>query len=357
MVKIDLKKRLLREFEKLPAPLKKQPVFLGVSSGMDSSVLAHVVLSLRDRLPPIHFIHVNYHLRTPDSDHEEAFLTRWAAVEGIPFHVKRLHPKKKPKNLQAWARGERYGFFSRVIAGAGRKGGMLWLAHHQRDQAETILDRLIRGSGLKGLAGMKELEEISTMPGVKLKCSLRVFRPFLQISHETLTDYSKRKGISHRLDASNEGLDYRRNRIRLQILPLLKRENPEIEASISRLGLRLREAHESLSTMAERWLVRHKKGRGDKCRVPWTPLRALTPAVRDKVLEQFIRQTAGAHQAWDKILPASARALHSARDLQIIPLKDRWALELDPKKDQIRMKKRSRPLRVGAEQRRSTKKT
>src|SRR5262245_54877168 len=133
MALVDLKKRFWREFQALPESYRKSPIFLALSGGKDSTAMAHVALSLRSKLPPLHFLHVNYHLRLPDSDQEEKFLRNWAKREGIPFHVQRLYPKDKPKNLQDWARRQRYQFF-RAVMEKQKGSGLVCLAHHQNDQ-------------------------------------------------------------------------------------------------------------------------------------------------------------------------------------------------------------------------------
>ncbi|HEX5034242.1 MAG TPA: ATP-binding protein, partial [bacterium] len=100
MQRVDLKKRVRESFAALPRAWREAPVYLAVSAGMDSSVLAAVALELRDRLPPLCFLHVNYGLRRPDCDWEEAVLRKWADREGLPIEVLRLKPRAKLENLQ-----------------------------------------------------------------------------------------------------------------------------------------------------------------------------------------------------------------------------------------------------------------
>ncbi|HKY62646.1 MAG TPA: tRNA lysidine(34) synthetase TilS [bacterium] len=307
MQRVDLKKRVRESFGALPKAWREAPVYLAVSAGMDSSVLAAVVLELRDRLPPLCFLHVNYGLRRPDCDREEALLRKWAGREGLPIEVLRLKPRGKPENLQAWARAQRFDFFRKTIKKRSKGRGTVWLAHHRRDQAETVLLRLLRGSGLRGLAGMKTQEEWE---------GLALFRPLLEVPHEALQLYAQNHRILFRRDRSNFTDLYLRNRVRRRILPLLRQENPSIEETLSLTAARAGQASEALEVLAGHWL----KVRGRGKRLALENLRRQPPGLQACILEAWLKRRTGRSQSWSELLPRILAALAAGKSLEL-PLK------------------------------------
>ncbi|HCU25661.1 MAG TPA: tRNA lysidine(34) synthetase TilS [Deltaproteobacteria bacterium] len=316
MSRVDLKKRLRERFQKLPAALRSAPILIAVSSGMDSSVLASVALELREILPPLHFAHVNYHLRIPDSDHEEAFLREWARRERIPIFVKSLRPQRRQGNLQAWARAERLQFFAGIVKRRFKNHGQVWLAHHQRDQAETILSRILRGAGLQGIAGMQILENYR---------GLSLFRPWLDVPHEAIEIYVRAHSLKFHQDKSNDSDIYLRNRIRRRVLPLLSKENPNVEEVLYILGAWSREAHEALEILGKAWLARR---RGPPKELKLAALRREPRALAAVILELWLHQQTGSEQSWKEVLPRLLQAWESPLPPQEIWLKNCYRLNL-----------------------------
>ena len=107
------------------------------------------------------------------------------------------------------------------------------VAHHQEDQAETILDRLLRGAGTRGLTGLRQVQKLQ---GSKPPFSLKIWRPLLNYSKSDLQTYLKSFKINWREDQSNHENHYRRNQIRNQIIPYLARWNPRISENLARMG-------------------------------------------------------------------------------------------------------------------------
>jgi tRNA(Ile)-lysidine synthase len=343
---VDLKKRFWNEYRSLPESCRKAPIFLALSGGKDSTALAHVALSLRNKLPPLHFLHVNYHLRVPDSDREEKFLRDWARDEAVPIHVKQLRPKAKPRNLQDWARVQRYQFFRSVIQEVGKKGGVLCLAHHQDDQVETVLMRLLTGSGLKALGGMRTVEKNGE--------GIFYFRPFLEVPGSAIGTYLQAHGLKFCHDVSNDGLDYLRNRLRLRILPQLEAENPQAVDALIGLGRKAREAQEALEQLAETWLA--QRGRVLRKReLPRTALEALPPALRLTVLEAWLRGPLKETRNLGKILDMAQQALVRAGSEQTIALPQRLELKLSSRT--IRIQETKRPFRFSRSGKGSKRKT
>ncbi|MCC6272161.1 MAG: tRNA lysidine(34) synthetase TilS [Deltaproteobacteria bacterium] len=326
----------------LPKALRGLPVWIAVSGGLDSTVLAAVALRLRSRLPALHFAHVNYGLRVPDSDREEATLRDWAKREGVPIRVLRLRIGVKPANLQAWARERRLAFFRRLIAAHPGGRGLVWMAHHQRDQAETVLARLLRGAGLKGLRGMDELEQID---------GLWVFRPFLGVPREALEVYAGAHRLNFHHDRSNDGDDYLRNRIRHRILPRMAEENPRVQETLTAFATRAGQAAAALEVLAQDWLRRAARGSatGPAALDPHS-LRRLPAGLRAAVLEAWLRLRTGFEQSFGKILPPLLAGLEEAGKGFELPLKGGYWVKLTPQK--LAMRRRSTRLRPAPGRRR-----
>jgi len=210
---------------------------VGVSGGADS--LALLVLLL-ERLPGAHIrlvaAHVNYGLRGKDSDRDETFVDEFCRARKIPLRRLRVLDLKKrsirmKRSLQDLAREIRYDFF-RKVATQEKASGVV-VAHHREDQAETIMDRLLRGAGPRGLSGLREIQGLRFHPEDK---SLKVWRPLLAYTKQDLRVFLRERGLHWREDASNRSHGYRRNQIRHEVLPFLERWNPNLTESLAKIG-------------------------------------------------------------------------------------------------------------------------
>jgi tRNA(Ile)-lysidine synthase len=192
--------------------------FIAVSGGVDSLLLLQLMNQLQ---LPIHALHVNYQLRGEDSFADEQLVKAFCQKKQIPLSVKSIDFKnyllKKGGNLQSEARKMRYDFFESHLEKI--PNSKLLLAQHQDDQIETFYLQLLRNSGIAGLSGMK------TIKGAYL-------RPFLNFQKKELYQLAKELELSWREDKSNAKNDYSRNRLRNELLPILKKEIPTLEASI-----------------------------------------------------------------------------------------------------------------------------
>ncbi len=179
-----------------------------VSGGADSVVLLHLLNQLRGRF---HFelalVHVNHRLRGEESERDEQFVRGLAELLAMPVFVESAAPPPGD-NLEQAARDQRREFFARLC----NQGELtrVALGHTMSDQAETVLFRMIRGTGLTGLAGMLPVT------------SNRLIRPLLEITRDEVRDYAARQGLAWREDGTNEQREFRRNFIRLELLPLLR---------------------------------------------------------------------------------------------------------------------------------------
>jgi tRNA(Ile)-lysidine synthase len=241
-------RRLLRGGEK---------ILVAVSGGVDSMVLLQVLHALakknRWRLA---VAHLNHQLRGRSSDADERLVARTAKKLGIRLVSARIDVKKLARtgklSVEMAARKARHEFLAQTAARL--KISRIALAHHADDQVELFFLRLLRGAGSEGLAGMKWIGVSPANP------KIRLVRPFLEQSKESLRAYAAGKKIAVREDASNEWLDIQRNLIRIELLPLLRRKyQPALQRTILRVMEILRAESESMAGIAEDWLARGAK--------------------------------------------------------------------------------------------------
>ncbi|HRZ41821.1 MAG TPA: tRNA lysidine(34) synthetase TilS [Bacteroidales bacterium] len=195
-------------------------VLLAVSGGVDSAVLAHLMLETGIECA---IAHCNFQLRGEESDRDEAFTRELAAKLGIPVFVKLLNTYeyafREGVSTEMAARELRYAWFSELLADQDYR----WVAtgHHADDQIETLFLNLARGTGISGLRGM-------------LPKSGKVIRPLLPFFREEIEAYAQQKGIAWVEDSTNSSLDIRRNLIRHEIIPLFESINPGFRNTILR---------------------------------------------------------------------------------------------------------------------------
>ena len=251
---------------KLRAFLKEQAllspgdkVIAAVSGGADSVAMLFALYLLRDELGiTLEAAHFNHHLRGAESDRDEAFVTDFCGRYCIPLHLGSGRIVSGKKGLEAAARDARYAFLRRLP-------GKVATAHTADDNAETVLMRLIRGTGLKGLGAIAPV-------------SGNVIRPMLTVTRDDVEAFLKEYALPHVEDSSNAEDDFLRNRIRHGILPLMRAENPRIGENLSAMALLLRQDEACLQAMIPEEQV------PDVSR-----LKAMEPALRRRALECFLK--------------------------------------------------------------------
>ena len=222
----------------LPSPPfpSRAKLLVAVSGGADSLALLHLLLEqLPQAAKRLVVAHVNYGLRGGDSLRDEKKAREAARRFGLSFRLLRVRnfkssARRNGRSVQDLAREIRYGFFGRLVR--REKAWGVAVAHQAEDQSETVMDRLLRGAGSRGLSGLRPLQEIPFLKGRPLK----IWRPLLCFSGKDLRAYLRSKGVSWREDKSNSGLRYRRNQIRAQVIPFLARWNPGISRALRRIG-------------------------------------------------------------------------------------------------------------------------
>jgi tRNA(Ile)-lysidine synthase len=213
----------------------KSRVIVGFSGGVDSVCLLHLLKQLTGYELEIWALYVNHGLRPLENEAEIVLLNRVSAQWGVQIRQVAIDiPEKlrqKPQSLQLLARAERYRVFKKFQAEIG--ADRIALAHHQDDQAETILYRVIRGTGLDGLAGIPVIRD-----GLFI-------RPLLEVTRAEILKYAEMHRLEWVEDSSNAKPVYWRNRIRRQLLPEIERSyNPQVKKALVRLGGLAREQHD-----------------------------------------------------------------------------------------------------------------
>lgn len=207
-------------------------VLAAFSGGGDSAALAHLLWTLQSELQfSLSLLYIQHGLRGAESNREEEFVKQWAERYQLPLFIEDIDVKKRRTerriSVEAAARELRYEAFAKRKAEFGMDS--VALAHHADDQAETICMNFLRGSGIKGLAGMR----------LKQGC---YFRPLLFERKSEIEKYLKQEKIDWVEDSSNHSMEFRRNRMRRELLPYLKENwNPNLISTLSQCSLHMQE--------------------------------------------------------------------------------------------------------------------
>ncbi len=225
-----LAEQLLKTIRKQESVRAGDRVAVAVSGGADSVALLCLLLELRAELGIVLSVaHVNHKLRGHESDEDERFVTKVARQHGLDFHLLEARVDGGDSSgIEAAARELRYGFF-RQLAREGRISKIA-TGHTLDDQAETVLLRIFRGTGIRGLAGIHPrivFEEHGRVLG-------EVVRPLLGFRRARLLEFLRERGLSWREDSSNRDLAFLRNRVRHRLLPLIGEEFGD--AAIEHMG-------------------------------------------------------------------------------------------------------------------------
>ena len=184
-------------------------VVAGVSGGADSVCLFFLLLALKENVEfEFIVVHINHQIRGEEALEDQRYVEKICEENQVPViivtkDVKAIAKEGRLSEEEA-GRQVRYQAFEQVLK--EWKGNKIALAHHKNDQAETVLWNLVRGSGLKGMAGMKPQRD----------CFIR---PLLSVTRDEIEDYLSKRNISYQTDSTNKTLEYTRNKIRLKVLP------------------------------------------------------------------------------------------------------------------------------------------
>jgi tRNA(Ile)-lysidine synthase len=219
----------------------KQSILLALSGGLDSSVLLHLLTSSKQTIPfELHAMHVHHGL-SANADNWADFCLQQCALLNVPIEIARVNVDKNSKlGIEGAARQLRYeALFNSKINGS--QSDFIITAHHQDDQAETLLLQLFRGAGVKGLSSMAAVD-----------VSRRMLRPLLGVSRNALLDYATQQNMVWCDDESNDDTQYERNYVRHDVMPVLETRYPTIKSVLARTASHLAEANDLLDVLAKR---------------------------------------------------------------------------------------------------------
>ena len=228
-VKDYIKKHKLLSFSDL--------YIVALSGGADSVAL---LLLLDEMGYKVHALHCNFHLRGEESDRDERFCEDLCLKKNIPFH--RIHfdtlmyAETHKMSVEMAARELRYRYFEQLRKDIGAEG--ICVAHHQDDTVETVLLNLVRGTGLRGLTGIQPRNGA-------------ILRPLLCVTRTEIEAYLATKQQDYVTDSTNLETDFVRNKIRLQVVPLLRQLNPAVSENIVRTAEHLTEAQKVLDAVVD----------------------------------------------------------------------------------------------------------
>jgi tRNA(Ile)-lysidine synthase len=209
---VDIKKTFLDTLSKYNMIEKGDMVLAGVSGGPDSVCLLHLLWVFKDQLGvDIAVAHLDHMFRGKESEEDARFVEDLCRKWGITFYCERAdvpaYIEKTGLSPEDAARRVRYAFFERARLKTGAR--KVALGHNRNDHEETVLMNILRGSGLEGLVGIEPVRDF-------------YIRPLLEIPREEIELYLKEEGIPYRIDRTNLTTDYFRNRIRLELIPLIE---------------------------------------------------------------------------------------------------------------------------------------
>jgi tRNA(Ile)-lysidine synthase len=319
-----------------PATWQDVTVLVAVSGGADSVALLRGLVLCKfapfclgeGRLIVAHF---NHRLRGAESDEDERFIRKLAEELGLAIEIGQTNKgatKRKRHRSEADFRQHRYDFLLETAQRVGAR--YIATGHTQDDQAETVLHRILRGTGIAGLAGIPKAREIAH--GISL------VRPLIDISRAKIREFLAALFQPFREDSSNASSDFTRNRIRNELLPFLEKEYaPALRASLLRLSKLAAENQAYLAGELEPLLAQHVHHRDDTTILDCRPL---APLHRHLLRELFLRIWSDHHwpqqdmtlEKWDQLanlvqqqslstppqpLPGGIRAERSGDELRL----------------------------------------
>lgn len=271
----ELDERLLASMRKLG--LTDTRLVIACSGGVDSLALVDSLARLRRQLGlELIVAHFEHGIRGAESQSDALFVEKVARARKLAFFVGHADVPREAAaralSIETAARKLRYEFLERIRC--ARAASYILTAHHADDQAETILMHLLRGSGAAGLTGMRPIS-----------LATHIARPLLGMTKQELRDYCLARDLVWREDSTNEEIDCTRNRIRLGLLPTLKRYNPNIVARLNSMGELLLAENDFIERQA---LAEYERLRGEDARGVYIMLEAdIDPVIVRRVVRIY----------------------------------------------------------------------
>ena len=257
---IDIESKVIAFVRRYNLILPAESIVVGVSGGADSVCLLHILAKWQNRLDiKLHAAHLNHQLRGAESDGDAEYVADLAASLGIAVTIGKRdvaeYRSRRNCPVEEAARELRYDFLARVASDVGAR--RVAVGHTKDDQVETILMHILRGTGTSGLRG---LEPSTPMIRGNHRVSLRakrsnlsVIRPLLDITRQQTLSYCQQHQLKPRFDSSNLSLSFLRNRLRLELLPSLRKYNPNVDEALLRLARIATDDNAFIEQQASQW--------------------------------------------------------------------------------------------------------
>ncbi len=263
-------------------------IVLGLSGGADSVCLLILLLDIASkygiRSSDIYGVHINHMIRGLEADEDEEFARELCEAKGVNFVSFRkditAYAKELGVSVEEAGRKYRYECFDEVATGKGCT--KIAVAHNKNDMAETVIFNMLRGTGLKGMAGMQPVRG-------------RIIRPILDITRDEILEYLKSKQQDYRNDSSNDGLDYDRNKIRHMILPAMMDINKAAVNHICQMALEAGSSYSYIhDVVMEDYIgVRDEDDFGKSVTLEVAELYKYSPVLQEHLVHEAIGDVAG----------------------------------------------------------------
>jgi tRNA(Ile)-lysidine synthase len=305
---------------------------IALSGGLDSVVLLdsicrlHQAHTTKSDSPRIFAFHIHHGLQKV-ADEWLLFCEALAKKYRIGFDFRLLHidTQSNSGNIEARARSARYEALTELCAYHGVED--LLLAHHQNDQAETVLLQLLRGAGVAGLSSMPERRSLATSKGQA--SSITLWRPLLRLSREELEAYAREHKLKWIEDPSNRSSKYRRNAIRKSILPKLESIQPGATANLARSADVLAQAQQLLDRLAQQDGKKIHNTKTNALSVqPLLALNASDPAAANNVLRYWLKAAGLTMPSYERLQAWWLDLQHARSDAKLEWLHDECSIRL-----------------------------
>ncbi|MBQ6825159.1 MAG: tRNA lysidine(34) synthetase TilS [Clostridia bacterium] len=265
-----MKKQVISAIDRFSLLERGENITVALSGGADSMALLYVLLELRKNLGiTVSAAHLNHQIRGDEALRDESFVKEQCEKLGVPLFIERAEVLKlaKEQNLsvELAARKLRYEFLERVNT------GKVATAHTASDNLETVIFNITRGSGLGGVCGIPAKRDI-------------FIRPLIFCTRQDIENYCEANNIPYITDSTNLTDDYARNKIRHNVIPVLKELNPSVEETVLRMSLNATEDLEFIEGMAEEYLSKYANNNS----FALNDFEKLNPAVAKRVIKLFI---------------------------------------------------------------------
>lgn len=260
---------------------REEPIVVAVSGGPDSMVLLDALARLVENRLIV--AHLNHKLREDTANSDAVFVRTECEKRAIDCVVREIdvpaEMERAGTGTQETARSVRYEFLHDVAREHG--AGAVAFGHNADDQAETVLMRIIRGTGMHGLSGIPYKRDYGGIPQV---------RPLLDVSREQIEQYAKEQELAYIIDQSNLSIEYFRNLTRLEILPYLKQYNPQLSNSLQQLAEIARAENDYLDNLANTYIEETVQSNKDQLVLDVREFEKLDIAIKRRVIHLLLKQ-------------------------------------------------------------------